>query len=125
MKLRNIKSFSHNFSHSFVSCNNYVDGDFVMEDLAKFAKAAKGEVISIDWLADDVPFKGRVLKGIKYWKEWMPKLLTSHGLALEYISELRTDIQLEPSHQIKVTAYAKDINGKEYRNRISDLAIMG
>ncbi len=122
-KLKNIKSFSHNFTHSFVSYNNYVDDDFVMRDLAKFARAANGEVVSIDWLEDQPPFHGRIAKSIELWKKWIPEHLSNHELSLNCIAELRTDVWLEANYQITVRSYAKDINGKEYTNRISDFII--
>ncbi|MCL1045775.1 hypothetical protein L2737_10610 [Shewanella electrodiphila] len=37
MKFKNIAAFAHNFTHSYVSFENYVDGEFVFKDLKALA----------------------------------------------------------------------------------------
>jgi len=49
MKYKNIKSAIHNFGHSFVSSMNYVDHDFVADEIGKIHK--KGYNVEINWLA--------------------------------------------------------------------------
>ncbi|UTW59391.1 hypothetical protein KFE96_03520 [Kordiimonas sp. SCSIO 12603] len=120
MKLKNIKSFSHNFTHSFVSYNNYIDDGFVMRDLAKLARANQGEAICIDWLSEEPPFCGRIAKSIKLWKKRMPELLKSHNITLDCIFALRTEVRVMPNYEVSVLAFAKDINGKEYQSLISE-----
>ena len=126
MKLKNIKSLSHNLSHSYVSFENYVDGEFVFKELKEMAVKAKGEKVSIHWLCPDtkvVPlFSKRINKSIEFYKNWLPKLLSQHELDNSVITELRTDIFLAPNRQIEVQAYARDINGKEYIKNIYEFA---
>ena len=126
MKLKNIKSLSHNLSHSYVSFENYVDGEFVFKELRELAVKANGEKVSIYWLYPEnkvVPlFNQRITKSIEYYKEWLPKLLVQHELEASVIEELRTDIYLAANRQIEVQAYARDINGKEYVKNIYDVA---
>ena len=84
MKLKNIKSLSHNLSHSFLSFENYVDGEFVFKELRELAVKANGGKVSIYWLYPEnkvVPlFNHRITKSIEYYKEWIPKLLVQHEL---------------------------------------------
>ena len=47
MKLKNIAAFSHNFTHSYVSFENYVDGEFVFKDLKLLAYDATDKIIYI------------------------------------------------------------------------------
>ena len=126
MKLKNIKSLSHNLSHSYVSFENYVDGEFVFKELRELAVKANGEKVSIYWLYPEnkvVPlFNQRITKSIEYYKEWLPKLLVQHELEASVIEELRTDIYLAANRQLEVQAYARDINGKEYVKNIYEVA---
>ena len=126
MKLKNIKSLSHNLSHSYVSFENYVDGEFVFKELRELAVKANGEKVSIYWLYPEnkvVPlFNHRITKSIEYYKEWLPKLLVQHELEASVIEELRTDIYLAANRQLEVQAYARDINGKEYVKNIYEVA---
>lgn len=126
MKLKNIKALSHNLSHSYVSFENYVDGEFVFKELRELAVKANGEKVSIYWLYPEnkvVPlFNHRITKSIEYYKEWLPKLLVQHELEASVIEELRTDIYLAANRQLEVQAYARDINGKEYVKNIHEVA---
>ena len=127
MKFKNIKSFSHNLSHSYVSFENYVDGQFVFKELKELAVEANGQKISICWLsplADKVAslFSARVIKSIEYYREWIPHLLAQHQLDSSVIVELRTDIYLVVNKQLEVQAYARHINGKDYVKNIYEFA---
>ena len=48
MKYKRIYSAIHNFGHSFTSLMNYVDGDYVIDELVKIH--SQGYDIKIDWL---------------------------------------------------------------------------
>lgn len=126
MKLKNIKSLSHNLSHSYVSFENYVDGEFVFKELKDMAHKANGEKVSIYWLYPDdkvLPlFNDRVNKSIEFYKKWLPQLLAQHDLDSSVIAELRTDIYIASNRQLEVQAYARDINGKEYTKNIYEFA---
>ncbi len=126
MKLKNIKSLSHNLSHSYVSFENYVDGEFVFKELKELAVKAKGKKISIYWLYPESKvaplFSERITKSIEYYKEWLPRLLAQHELEASVIEELRTDIYIAPNKQLEVQAYARDLNGKEYVKKIYEFA---
>jgi len=126
MKLKNIKALSHNLTHSYVSFENYVDGEFVFKDLKELALKANGEKISIYWVFPEgkvIPlFNDRINKSIEYYKKWLPKLLSQHELDLSVISELRTDIYIAFNKQLEVQAYARDINGKVYTKNIYEFA---
>ena len=126
MKLKNIKSLSHNLSHSYVSFENYVDGEFVFKELKEMAHKANGEKVSIYWLYPDnkvVPlFSERVSKSVEFYKDWLPRLLSQHELSSSAIVELRTDIYIALNKQLEVQAYARDINGKEYVKNIYEFA---
>lgn len=117
MKYKSLKSVAHNFSHSFVSFNNYVDDGYVMDDLRQLAREANGERISIYWIPDSKPqeiLTKRILKSITYYKADLPKHIQRSGVDIEAIREFRTEIFLTPNKQIAVEAYLLDDRGKEY-----------
>ena len=126
MKFKNIKAFSHNLTHSYVSFENCVDGELVFKELKDLAYKADGEKISIFWIysKDQVlpNFSERITKSIESYKEWLPKLLDQHDLKTSMIHELRTDIFLAQNRQIEVQSYARDMNGKEYTKNIYEFA---
>lgn len=126
MKLKNIKPLSHNLSHSYVSFENYVDGELVFKELKEMAHEANGEKVSIYWLYPDnkeVPlFSERVSKSIEFYKAWLPRLMSQHELNRSVIVELRTDIYIASNKQLEVQAYARDLNGKEYVKNIYEFA---
>ena len=124
MKLKNIKSFSHNLTHSFVSEDNGIDGNLVFKALKEMAYQHQGEVVSIYWISPtETPqqdFNQTLSKAIENYQQWLPKLMEQHKVARESLIELRTDVFLASNRQIEVQAYAKDLNGKEYIKNIYD-----
>jgi hypothetical protein len=117
MKYSILKSVAHNFSHSFVSYMNYLDGGYVIDDLRQLAREANGERISIHWIPDSTtqaPLPQRVLKSIANYKACFPDHVQRSGASIDAIREFRTDIFLKPNKQIAVEAHLVDDRGKEY-----------
>jgi hypothetical protein len=117
MKYKILKSIAHNFSHSFVSYENYLDDDHVVYDLLQLARKANGERISIHWIPDiasQQDWPPRVLKSIANYREWLPKHVQDAGGSIEAIREFRTDIFLKRNKQVAVQAYLVDDRGKEH-----------
>jgi hypothetical protein len=126
MKLKNIAAFAHNFTHSYVSFENYVDGEFVFKDLKSLAYEASDKLVSIYWISsgqNELPkYTQRIIKSIEYYNEWLPKLMEQHKVELDSITDLRTDIYVAANHQLEVRSYARDLNGKEYIKSIYEFA---
>ncbi|MFD2232149.1 hypothetical protein [Alkalimarinus sediminis] len=122
MKYKNLKSFAHNFTHSFVSYENHFDGVFIIEELRNVVRKMNGEVLSIYWLPSNNPISiklsQRALKSLEYYNTWLPKLAKQHKIELSAISELRTDIYRKPNHQIEVMACLTDDRGNEYQQSV-------
>lgn len=122
MKYKNLKSFSHNFTHSFVSYENYIDGEYVIEELRKAARELNGEVLSIYWVPYNAPINiklpKKALESLKYYKKWLPTLAEQHKIDLGAIKELRTDIYKKPNQQIEVLACLVDDKGKLYEKSV-------
>ncbi len=51
MKYKNIYSAIHNFGHSFTSMMNYVDGDYVIDELSNIHQ--KEYDIEVDWISGE------------------------------------------------------------------------
>ena len=75
VKYKNIRSAIHNFGHSFMSDMNYVNDDFVRNELTKIHR--KGEDIRIDWISGSFEPENlkspRIAKSIAYWQNGIPK----------------------------------------------------
>jgi len=114
MKYKNIKVFSHNLTHSFMSFNNYETREYLL-NLVKQTNKSK---ISIFWINQSVQnqeeFNQSCKRSIKFYKNWIPVLMKQHEIEDESVIELRTDIYLSQSSDVIIQAYAKDVNGKEY-----------
>jgi hypothetical protein len=80
MKYKNIISAIHNFGHSFLSNENYVDEDFVIDELRNIHR--KGYDISVNWITREFEpsqlLSERIKKSIGYW----PALVDAAVLAL-------------------------------------------
>ncbi len=122
MKYKDIKSMAHNFSHSFLSYENYVDGEYVVEDLKRLAREANGETVAIHWVPETLPnpdkFTKRTKTSISYYRAWLPKHANSHGVELEHIREFRTELFMKSSHQMCAQAYVLDDRGKEHVSEV-------
>lgn len=115
MKYRILKSVAHNFSHSFMSYENYFDEDYVVEDLLRIVRNT-GRV-SICWIPDSEPPAGltaRILKSIAHYKSWLPKHVANAGADLAAIREFRTEIFLKRNNQIAAEGHLIDDRGKEH-----------
>jgi hypothetical protein len=53
MKYKLIKSFAHNFTHSFSSYENYVDDHYIVDDLKKIVRVGEKNIISVYWIPDN------------------------------------------------------------------------
>lgn len=96
MKYKNIKSFAHNFTHSFISWENRVDGCVVIEVLKEVARRLSGERLVITWIPECSPseygFPPSVITSIERYRKWLSELAASHDVELGCIRELRTEI---------------------------------
>ncbi|CZF78729.1 hypothetical protein GCE9029_01020 [Grimontia celer] len=90
MKYKNIKSAIHNFGYSYLSYENYVDGDFVFRELK--AIHAKGYDISIDWLSRTFEprqfYSTRIEKSIGYWTDSLRQHLLNQNVSIESLTDL-------------------------------------
>lgn len=118
MKYKNIKSAIHNFGHSFASSTNYIDHDFVADEIGKIHK--KGYDIEINWFTRE--FKPaqleseRIKKSIGYWGDNLKKHCSSHRVHLENLYSLSF---IWPADQSKYML-AIDDNGTEHKIYINE-----
>lgn len=84
MKYKHIYSAIHNFGHSFTSLMNYVDDDYVIDELDKIH--TEGNDIEVDWLTGQ--FKPvtlvtpRIQKSIGYWRDSLKKHMASQNVSV-------------------------------------------
>jgi hypothetical protein len=122
VKYKAIKSMAHNFSHSFVSYQNYVDDGYVIDDLLQLVREADGGRVTIRWIPEGDPHAGlpeRVRKSIALYRAWLPGHLRNHGVDRNALREFRTEICLRPSKQVSAEAYVLDDRGREHVCRVA------
>ncbi len=97
-KYRRIKSVAYGFSHSFVSLMNWEEGQYVMDRLISIASKNAVEEIELDILRFRLLPKITNVKEIMmavdaYCKNIFPRILSGHGLTMEYVREARMSLQ--------------------------------
>ncbi|MEY8849845.1 hypothetical protein AB9K26_13585 [Psychroserpens sp. XS_ASV72] len=117
MKYKNIPSAIHNFGHSFLSYENYVDSDFVIYELNKILR--KNYVIRIDWktkeFQPETMISERITKSIEFWSNNINNHFKSHNV--DY--ELLNSFELIWSNNTKPKVVATDHRGKSYQKDIT------
>ena len=90
MKYKNISAAIHNFGDSFLSSMNYVDDDYIIEDLRRIH--GNGHDIKIDWL--DMTFEpeaeatARIVKSMGHYREGLAEQLQRSNVDLGKLQEL-------------------------------------
>ena len=118
MKYKHIHSAIHNFGHSFTSLINYVDNDYVMDELTKIH--TQGNDIEVDWLTGSFTPENlitpRIQKSIGYWRDSLEKHLASQKVDLPVLSQLKF---YWPARGRKYM-FALDDRGKEYKIYVNE-----
>ena len=90
MKYKLIRSMAHNWSHSFMSAMNYVDDDFVAEDMYQLARDRKGQKITVTWIPERpeelFALTPRIRESLKHYRKALPKHLSNHKVERVAIS---------------------------------------
>ena len=118
MKYKHIPAMAHNFTHSFMSAENYVDGAYVFEELHNLARDNPDRVISIHWVPESEEetnwLPPRTRKSIGYYRDALPRYFENHRIELSAVRVLRTDVFLAPNRQIHTRTVVVDDRGKEH-----------
>lgn len=118
MKYKLIKAMAHNWTHSFVSWNNYVDDGYVIEDLRRLARERKGEEVVVTWIPVrwEEAFRHtlRIRTSVSHYRKDLPAHLARHRVAIEAIAEMRTEVFLAKNFRMYVRSYVLDDRGKEH-----------
>jgi len=118
VKYKHINAAIHNFGHSFTSLMNYVDGDYVMDELSNIH--SKGYDIEVDWLTGgfkpETLASPRIIKSIGYWRDNLTQHLTRHNIDPAALTELKF---VWPARQRKHMV-ALDDRGKSYRMYVNE-----
>jgi hypothetical protein len=113
-----IRSMAHNWSHSFMSEMNYVDGAFVYEDVYKFARERRGEKVIINWIpvdgevSRDLP--SRVQKCVEAYWAGLSEHLRRHHVDASALKIFRTEVYVAENFRMYVRAFVIDDRDKEH-----------
>ena len=118
MKYKNIYSAIHNFGHSFLSLMNFVDGDYVIDEL--FNIISRGYDIEIDWLNNTFMPENeatpKIKKSMDYYFSNIKKHLQSQHVDVNCIKAMK----LHWPAKGRKYMWAKDDRGKEYTIYVSE-----
>jgi hypothetical protein len=123
MKYKNIKSMAHNFLHSFLSYENYLDNGYIVDDFRELARQAEGQRVGIHWLPEGSPLPDnctrRLTRAVAAYQDWLRKHAENHDVDLNHIKEFKTEMYMLPSHQLSAEYYVLDDRGREYVGTVS------
>ncbi len=117
MKYKNIHAAIHNLGHSFLSLMNYVDGVYVVDDLADII--IKGHDIEIDWLSNTFAPQQEatpaIIKSLDYYCTGLKKQLQSEDVDVDCLKSLKLYCPVRGRKYMR----AEDDRGKDYKIYIS------
>ena len=118
MKYKVIRSMAHNWTHSFMSGMNYIDGRYISQDMELLARSCRGQRVTISWVPVRVEemfrLTPRVRECIAYYRKALPKHLEMHGVESAALAEFRSEIYVAENFRMYVRAYVKDDRGREH-----------
>ena len=119
MKYKHVPSALHNFGHSFVSLMNYIDDEYVVDALERIAREEPSHEVAINFSTGITePLRATesaaISKSIKYWQDWLPKLLLSQDVQPTAVGEVRVRFRLTNVGR-EVIVESKDDRGREYK----------
>lgn len=118
MKYKLIRSMAHNWSHSFMSEMNYVDGAFVYEDVYRLARERRGEKVIINWIPADAgdsrDLPPRVQKCVEAYRAGLAEHLRRHHVDASALKVFRTEVYVAENFRMYVRAFAVDDRDKEH-----------
>jgi hypothetical protein len=118
MKYKLIRSMAHNWSHSFMSEMNYVDGAFVYEDVYKLARERRGEKVIINWIPADSEVSrdlpSRVQKCAEAYWAGLSEHLRRHHVDASALKIFRTEVYVAENFRMYVRAFVIDDRDKEH-----------
>ncbi|WP_208456894.1 hypothetical protein [Lysobacter solisilvae (ex Woo and Kim 2020)] len=97
---------------------NYINGDFVFEDLYQLARDRKGQKVIVTWIPERPEelfgLTPRVRESLKYYRKSLPEHLSRHKIEPSAIAEMRTEVYVADNHRMYVRSYVLDSRGKEH-----------
>ena len=109
---------AHNWSHSFMSCMNYLDGGFVFEDVYQMARERRGEQVTINWIPatseELFGFPPRVRNCVLAYRIGLAEYLRRHSIDVAALIEFRTEVYVTENFRMYVRAYVLDSRKKEH-----------
>lgn len=119
MKYKHIPSALHNFAHSFVSLENYYDGEYVVDVLEQMARNAPKYEVRINFSTGvSEPASAlddhRVGGSMKLWRESLPKHLARHNVDPASVRDVLLRFRLTRAGK-EVIIEAQDDRGHQYK----------
>ncbi|MFD1064125.1 hypothetical protein ACFQ1Q_12780 [Winogradskyella litorisediminis] len=120
MKYKNIPSAIHNFGHSFLSYENYVDSDYVIYKLNKISR--KNHDIKIDWKTKEfqpkILLSKRITKSIKFWHDNIKKHFSSQNVEFDCLETFELIWNIGERPKVVAIDNREKMYGKEIINTL-------
>ncbi len=117
MKYKHILSAIHNFGHSFLSYENYVDDDFIIYELNKINR--KEYDIKIDWKTKEFQpislISARITKSIEFWSANINEYFHSQNVEFDRLKSFQLIWNKNESPKV----IAIDDRGKLYEKEMT------
>lgn len=121
MSYKRIGSLIHNWSHSFVSMMNYVDDDYVIDELGKILRRDEVASVVIDPLNRTIEppaaRTSRIVKSVGYYADALAKQMEGENVLPHELASFRLVIS-RPKGSMAFMAEATDDRGKDYSARV-------
>jgi hypothetical protein len=118
MKYKLIKSMAHNWTYSFMSCANIIDGDPVFADVHRLARERRGQKVILSWIPERpeelLAHTPRVREAFARYRPFLAEHMRRHQVLPEAIAEMRIEVYVSESHRMYVRSCVLDDRGKEY-----------
>jgi hypothetical protein len=97
---------------------NYIDGEWVAEDVFRLARALKTERVVISWIPNlefEIPgLTDRVRKALGHYRENLIDHFKKHNIDQSMVKEMRTEVFVAENMQMQIRSITVDDRGRTY-----------
>jgi len=118
MSYKRIGTLIHNWSHQFISLMNYVDDDYVFDEMMRLLSGREVDEITLDPLnrtiAPVCARTPRLKKSLLHYSDWLLHQMKSVNVQPHELGSFNLVVKRRDGGQAEFTAVATDDRGKEY-----------
>lgn len=109
---------SQHWTRTFINGATPVSGKSVYWDMYDLARRYSGRKVTVSWIPrrteELFSLSPPVRAMVQHYRKSLPRHLADHGVAMDALTELRTEVFALPPSRMYVRAYAQDDRGEEH-----------